>query len=798
MSISNIFASPALAGMRTRVQWIVYRVAPSAKPGKLAKLPIHHATGEPCSVVDPTNWTDVFTAGTAAQARGPGHGVGYCFTEDDPYWFLDIDGAAADGAWSPLAVELCTRLDGAAVEVSASGAGLHLFGRGTLPPHASKNSDRRLELYTRGRFCAVTGTSITGDCDSDHTAAMADIVATYFQPKHTAAQEMPAEGPCPEWRGPADDVDLLRRAMRSQTAASRFGASDRASFADLWHRDVNALARSYPGDGENGVDWSSADAALAQHLAFWTGRDQARMLGLMQQSHLVREKWERSDYLPRTVASACAMQREVLQDKSTAAPTAPTPRGAPATGRRHHIMQGVPLDAARAVLERDFAHPEGDRLKAWQGMFYQWDGAKWAEMTTDDVRAMLYRFLEREAYTTYTPTQSRVSNLLDALKAAAHLDSRAAPPCWIDGRAGPSPRELLACRNGLLHLPSRTLAAPTPALFSTNAAPYDYRPDAPPPVQWVEFLRQVWPDDPESINALQEMFGYLLTPDTSQQKLFLIVGPKRSGKGTIGRVLARLLGEENVTSPALSSLGGEFGLQPLVGKLAAVVSDARLGGKADPKAIAENLLRLSGEDRVEVNRKHLASITLQLPVRFVLLTNELPRLADASGAMASRFIVLKMRQSFYGKEDPGLTGRLLAELPGILNWAIEGWHRLQHRGHFITPQSSAEEVQELADLGSPVLAFVREACELKPTGEADTAALHAAWRVWCADQGIDRVSTRQQFGHDLGHAVDGLTQHQRGRDEGRARFYRGIQLRTDWHGLARVAMHCSPGTLRAA
>ena len=60
----------------------------------------------------------------------------------------------------------------------------------------------------------------------------------------------------------------------------------------------------------------------------------------------------------------------------------------------------------------------------------------------------------------------------------------------------------------------------------------------------------------------------------------------------------------------------------------------------------------------------------KLETRFVILTNELPRLTDASGALASRFITLVLTESFYGREDLGLTDKLAGELPGILNWAL--------------------------------------------------------------------------------------------------------------------------------
>ncbi|MGD5575264.1 hypothetical protein QUU09_22715, partial [Xanthomonas citri pv. citri] len=119
---------------------------------------------------------------------------------------------------------------------------------------------------------------------------------------------------------------------------------------------------------------------------------------------------------------------------------------------------------------------------------------------------------------------------------------------------------------------------------------------APEPREWLDFLDMIWPDDPHSVETLQDVFGYLLSADTSQQKIPLIIGPKRSGKGTIARVLTALLGQDSVTAPTLASLATNFGLAPLIGKSVAIVGDARLSGKVDQSAIAERLLSISGED----------------------------------------------------------------------------------------------------------------------------------------------------------------------------------------------------------
>jgi putative DNA primase/helicase len=436
-------------------------------------------------------------------------------------------------------------------------------------------------------------------------------------------------------------------------------------------------------------------------------------------------------------------------------------------------------------------------LRFWRGDFWRWTEGAYRLVSDDDIRGELTAWVRREFVelnqrelaawreaggkgsppTTRTASTRLIGDALNALRGECRLPSVIEPPAWIDGQTRPDPANLLPLRNGVLDIPTGRLLPASPGLFVINACPFNFAPHAPEPKQWLRFLETLWPDDPDSVSTLQEWFGYLLTADTRQQKILFLLGPKRSGKGTICRVLTALVGPNNVAGPTLGSLATNFGLSPLLGKTVAIVSDARLGNRADAVVITERLLSISGEDVLTIDRKHRDPITARLPTRFVIASNELPKLGDASGALAGRLVLLRFTHSFFGSEDHGLTDRLLQELPGVLNWSLEGWRRLRDRGRFVQPASGAELLAELEDLTSPVGAFIRERCRVEPGATVEVGELYNAWRSWCEDHGRKEPGTEQAFGRDVRAAVPTLSVRQPKRDGKRWREYVGIRLR---------------------
>lgn len=438
------------------------------------------------------------------------------------------------------------------------------------------------------------------------------------------------------------------------------------------------------------------------------------------------------------------------------------PDNVPDNGRR--VFDAAdPLPTARQVVADRYMHDSGCRTILYHGgQFWEWSDGRYSPLEPEALDGRLYDYLDtafsrgRYGPERFKPTQAKIDNVVDALRAVAYLPKEHVPSCWLPvGREAEfAAGDILPMKSRLVHLPSMTELPLTPEFYCTYSLPFDLDPDAPKPSRWLQLMDEIWPDDAEAVAVLRRWFGYCLTPDTREQKMLMLVGPTRSGKGTISRVLTDLLGKANVAWPMATNLVSQFGLTPLIGKSLAVIPDARFDGRSS--GLLERLLSLSGGDRMMADRKNREPLDFLPTSRLVLLTNELPRILDPSGALAGRMIPLVMRQSFLGREDLDLDTKLKPELPGILNWAIEGWKELRKGARLGLPLSSRDAVQEIEDLSSPVKAFVRHCCVLGDGRQATADGLYKAWLSWCQEQGRDRSCIKDVFCKDLLAAVPSL------------------------------------------
>jgi putative DNA primase/helicase len=274
--------------------------------------------------------------------------------------------------------------------------------------------------------------------------------------------------------------------------------------------------------------------------------------------------------------------------------------------------------------------------------------------------------------------------------------------------------------------------------------------------------------------------------------MLYLIGKPRSGKGTIGNVISELVGVHNVVSPALMDLAEPFGLSDCIGKSLMLISDARIGGDdKDLARLQERILKISGEDRVQVNRKNRPMFTIKLMTRIVIISNEVPGFRDTSGAFKSRMRPLRFLQTFEGKEDGDLfEKKLKPEMSGILNWAITGRAMLKYDKGLFVPGSAEGLVKTLAESAAPIHLFLSDCCctsDKKALVEKDD--IYLVYRWWCLRTG-NAPKPVQTFGRLLRAASPEI-------DDARPRVkdeFTGEERRVQCYSAIRL----EPGVLKKA
>ncbi|MGY1994732.1 DNA primase family protein, partial [Mycolicibacterium fortuitum] len=378
----------------------------------------------------------------------------------------------------------------------------------------------------------------------------------------------------------------------------------------------------------------------------------------------------------------------------------------------------------------------------------------------------------------WNPTDRKVSAIEHALRAVALLDADdIETPCWLDGRTD----QVIAFQNTLLRIDDRKQIEHTPSYFNTAVLPFDYDPAAPKPKRWNQFLAELWPDDPKSIDLLQEWFGYILSGRTNMHKMLTLFGPRRTGKSTIADVLRMIVGTENQTGCRSADLVSQFGMANLIGRTLATFDDDRITGNA--KKFVDVLKDVIGEGQITADRKYQSSWRGKLSTRFVYIANELSAFPDSSRAITERMLVLETRNSFEKNPDRALRETLRAEISGIFNWALDGLDRLNTQGRFTVPDSSRQAKDELEAAASPITEFIEETCVWDEDGFVYRKRLYTLWKLWCEENGYQPGSMNSflaKLRAAYGNKVRCGPNDKRGPFKAQDRACIGVVLRTEY------------------
>ena len=723
------------------VMWSFVEVG-SEDNKRWAKMPLQ-TTGQSASSTNPATWTD-FLSVESAYKTGNFSGIGFVFSKDDSLVGIDLDHCydIEDGFTNAAMQQLAEQIDGY-MEISPSGTGVKIFTRST-PFAAHADHSIGFEAYSTGRFFTVTGNLISGsipDAPQDLTAII---------PERTLRRTGDA---FEDYSPPLQEYDIHR--IETEILSK---LDPNCGYAE-WLK-VGAILHHQ----------SSGDVEMLEAWDRWSqGGDGYTDTG----DYSCEAKWKTFKGSGATLRSLVFQVNQQTRQE--------------ALDRGEIILDNGAMNHARTFLDNLYSSEEGYKLVHYAQDFYTHATTHYEVIEEATVRAKLYALLDRckkagkkGALEMFNPSPASVSAALDAVKSITHLPNHpnTKPPIWLDNYSQnkPDASKLISLQNGLFHLEDSLLIPHSLGFFTQNSLPFDYDQNDSCP-QWLAFLQSVWEDDQESIDTLQEMFGYIISGDTRQQKFFNIIGPRRSGKGTINKILVALLGQHNTVAPQLEELCDTFGLQPWLGKLLASFTDAR-APERNRSAVVSQLLRIVGGDTITINRKNKESWNGYLPTRIVVYSNEVLQLTENSNALTGRMVVLKMTRSFYNNEDTDLAHKLEQELSGIFNWAMGGLkRRLERGGHFIQPRTGIELLELMAELGNPIGSFADEALEFDTLATVSKDDVFACYKHWALKKsivpGTELAFKRRFLAATQEHRVESWLDRT---DGNRAHVYRGVRL----------------------
>ena len=414
------------------------------------------------------------------------------------------------------------------------------------------------------------------------------------------------------------------------------------------------------------------------------------------------------------------------------------------------LSASAPYDNARAFVRR-CCHEDGAlSLYRWRDEWWEWNGLTYTKLAEAELRSRAYGFLDTSVkrdgkegeLARFRPTPKNTNDLLDGVRSGLMLPGQYYPPLRLD--TGERLGAVMGFANGLFDLRTGKLVKPTPAHWLHHEVNYPLLFGARCP-EWLAFLERAFPGDPDAHALIEEALGLSMTEDVSLQKGFLLVGYRRSGKGTILKLLEALIGSSAYATVDFNTwFKTENSQEGLIDKRAIVVPDLRLpqgkwygqnydAGGLDQKSV-ERLLKITAGDTVDVPCKWQGK-----PWRGVLVgkswiaSNKVPNFNDAT--LLTRYVKLWFGQSYADREDIELGAKLLAELPGIAGRCIQAYARLRARKRFIQPASSARLETDARHQSDPFTQWVEEALVADDNGQVKIRAAFSRFELWCETHG---------------------------------------------------------------
>ena len=738
-------------GLASHRAWCVSRF----KPPK-SKIPVHPKTGDP---IDPTDTQQLVrfeeALGFALKDKAT-IGLGFSLTPRDfTYTVIDLDHCRdpKTGAIEAWAQDIVDRFDTFA-EVSVSGKGIHIWLKSQPPGNTTRKSAvPNVEIYYRDRYMVVTGNTLPGKPlqINDCTAELARFYHEVFpadppRPKATPQKTVDNTG-----RPDEDVIARLRRARNS------------AKFARLYD----------DGDtSEHGGDHSGADLALCNLIKIHTGDNPEQIDRIFRGSALYREKWDArhhadgATYGEGTIRACLDSDWSPVQEVSTvfAEDDLGAEEDAQVAAMEHQtapIAELAEKQAQKKVWTESYTDVgNSKRLVKRHGkdicysherkQWYLWNGSLWRpdltgrimRMAEGTVKAMYgeAKDIEDKADRKELIRHASKSEGRERLKAMCELAQYKRPILVADLDRN---KDLIACTNGTVDTRSGEFRSPRREDYITKTMGIAYDAGAQCPT-WQKFLLDVMGGDAEMVRFIQLAVGYSLTGATTEQCLFFLYGSGRNGKSTFIDTLAALFGEYGIKIPTSALMHTKYDasqqeMARLPGKRVVIANETGEGHRFNEPLVKD----MTGGDMLTGRELYAKTFEFKPQYKLWIYGNHKPTIRGTDEGIWRRFRLIPFTRTFQDDDcDTGLPDKLLAELPGILNWCIDGCIAWGKEG-LPLPKTVADATQEYRNDMDVLGTFQDECCVTFPHVSAMAGELYATYKAWCDKSGEYAVNQRQ-------------------------------------------------------
>lgn len=438
------------------------------------------------------------------------------------------------------------------------------------------------------------------------------------------------------------------------------------------------------------------------------------------------------------------------------------------------------IEIADELIAERYTRSSGEHTLVFQNSsWYSWEGTKYIELSLAEYETVIVSKIRQEEG--MDVSQTLVTSVRLATQPLVIVPNIVEAPYWR--KTLTTTERIIALKNGLLDLDkylaqdANPLLPQTPDFFVLSSLPYDYIPDA-KCQRWRKFLEESLRSDPDLIWVVQEFYGLCQTHDTRFHVFLFLQGDSRTGKGVAFEVLQALTGYENVANVPLRQFGSNFGLQPLIGKKLNINAEI-----PELDEVAEDVLKeyCGGETMLTYNRKHKESISTRQRARLAFSSNHFPNFRDRSEGIWERMLLVPFHRVVPEEErDPDLADYLCEnELPGIFNWAMEGYARLVKNGRFTDSATMRMHRDDYRDETTPVRRFLKECVVRNDDAKVTSAELYDLYIVWAKVEGHARQS-HVTFGRDAAAYFRSIgVERKRVRGKGGGTFFVGVEISSE-------------------